>query len=249
MGAGFQDMDDDGRPDIFLTALTNETFPLFRNMGKGLFQEVTYKSRIGAASLQHSGWSFGIFDFDNDGWKDIFVAGSHVVDNVELFNASARYKEPCFFFHSLGNGKFENISTSLGADFQVPGGFRGLAVADYDNDGSLEAAVVRLNDSALLFKKNGGQAHHWLILKLKGRRSNRDAIGARIELTLPSGLKQYQHVTTANGIYSASDKRVHFGLGQEASAKAIEIRWPSGIRQTLENVQVDRILEVVEPEK
>jgi hypothetical protein len=108
--------------------------------------------------------------------------------------------------------------------------------------------VVRLNDSALLFKKNGGPAHHWLILQLQGTRSNRDAIGARIELTLPSGLKQYQHVTTANGIYSASDKRVHFGLGQEVSAKAIEIRWPSGARQTLENVKADQILKLTEAE-
>ncbi|MBP1599988.1 MAG: ASPIC/UnbV domain protein, partial [Acidobacteria bacterium] len=102
---------------------------------------------------------------------------------------------------------------------------------------------------ALLFRKKGGRAHHWLILQLRGTRSNRDAIGARIELTLPSGSKQYQHVTTANGIYSASDKRVHFGLGQEASLKSLEIRWPSGIRQTLENIQADRVLSIVEPEK
>jgi hypothetical protein len=110
-------------------------------------------------------------------------------------------------------------------------------------------AVCRLNDTPLLFKKKGGPAYHWLLLQLKGTKSNRDAIGARIQLTLPSGLKQYQHVSTANGIYSASDKRIHFGLGSETLVKSLEIHWPSGIRQTLENVKADQILKITEPEK
>ncbi|MBP1596754.1 MAG: hypothetical protein H6Q05_2131 [Acidobacteria bacterium] len=249
MGCDFNDFNNDGLPDIFYADLSGELFTLFVNEGKGTFFDVTFPSGLGSHSAAHSGWSNKFFDLDNDCWKDIFVTGSHVVDNIELFNASARYKEQCFLYRNLGNGKYEDISASLGADFKTSGAFRGLAVADLDNDGSLEAAVVRLNDSALLFRKKGGRAHHWLILQLRGTRSNRDAIGARIELTLPSGSKQYQHVTTANGIYSASDKRVHFGLGQEASLKSLEIRWPSGIRQTLENIQADRVLSIVEPEK
>ena len=249
MGCDFNDYNNDGLPDVFYADLSGELFTLFMNESSGIFFDVTFPSGLGSHSAAHSGWSNKFFDLDNDGWKDIFVTGSHVVDNIELFNARARYKEQCFLYRNLGSGKYEDISASLGADFKTPGAFRGLAVADIDNDGSLEAAVVRLNDSAFLFKKKGGPAHHWLILQLRGTRSNRDAIGARIELTLPSGLKQYQHVATANGIYSASDKRVHFGLGQETSLKSLEIRWPSGIRQTLENIQGDRILSLVEPEK
>jgi len=186
-------------------------------------------------------------DLDNDGWKDVFVAGSHVVDNVQLMKPDLRYKEPCRVFRNLGNGKFEDLTTQLGPDFQVAGANRGIALADFDNDGSLEAAVCRLNDTALLFKKKGGPANHWLVVQLQGNRSNRDAIGARIQLAMPSGLRQYQHVTTANGIYSASEKRVHFGLGSEDAVKSIEILWPGGTRQTLQDIKADRILKIAEP--
>ena len=188
-------------------------------------------------------------DWDNDGWKDIFVAGSHVLDNSELYNPRAHYKEPCFFYRNLANGTFEDISKNLGTDFQVPGAYRGLAVGDYDNDGSLEAAVSRLNDTCVFYKRKGRPANNWLLLSLRGTRSNRDAIGARIEATLPSGLRLYEHVSTANGIYSASDKRVHFGLGKEARVTSLQIIWPSGIVQRIENVQANQILMITEPEK
>jgi hypothetical protein len=249
MGCDFNDYNNDGLPDIFYADLMNELFTLFANRGKGIFFDATFFSGLGVHSAPHSGWSNKFLDFDNDGWKDIFVTGSHVVDNVELYKSGARYKEPCFLYRNLGNGKFADLSKSLGSDFQIRGGFRGLAVADFDNDGSLEAAVSRLNDKALLFKRKGGAPNHWLILHLKGTKSNRDGIGAAVELTQPSGSRQYQHVTTANGIYSASDKRVHFGLGADGGAVKIEIRWPSGIRQVLESVKPDQILQLQEPER
>jgi hypothetical protein len=249
MGCDFNDYNNDGLPDIFYADLVGESFTLFTNMGKGIFRDDTFPSRLGVLSGPHSGWSVKFCDLDNDGWKDIFVAGSHVVDNVEMFKQDARYKESCFVYRNLGDGKFVDLSRQLGPDFQIIGANRGVAVADFDNDGSLEIAVCRLNDEPLLFKKRGGSPNHWLLLQLKGNKSNADAIGARIELTLPSGLRQYQHVSTVNGIYSASDKRVHFGLGNENTVKSIEIRWPSGIRQTLQNIKADQILKIAESEK
>jgi hypothetical protein len=249
MGCDFGDFNNDGLPDIFYADLVSEAFTLFTNLGKGIFSDDTFPSGLGLLSAKHSGWSNKFCDLDNDGWKDIFVAGSHVMDNIELVRPEERYKEPCFLFRNLGNGKFEDLSRRLGPDFQVIGANRGVAVADFDNDGSLEVAVCRLNDTALLFKKKGGAANHWLQLQLRGTKSNRDSIGTRIQLTLPSGLRQYQLVSTANGIYSASDKRVHFGLGSETSVKSLEIQWPSGIKQTLGDIRADQNLKVVEPGK
>jgi hypothetical protein len=246
MGCDFHDFSNDGLPDLFYADLINESFTLFLNVGKGLFQDVTFPSRIGLLSAPHSGWSNKFCDVDNDGWKDILVAGSHVVDNVELYNPSARYRESCFFYRNLGNGKFEDLTSQMGPDFQVPGAWRGMAVADFDNDGGLEVAVSRLNDTAFLFRRKGGLLNHWLLLDLRGTKSNRDGIGARIQITLPSGMRQTQHVTTANGIYSASDKRVHFGLGSETLVKTLEINWPSGIRQRMENVKADQVLQIRE---
>jgi hypothetical protein len=247
MGCDFNDYNNDGLPDLFYADLVKECFTLFLNQGGGFFQDVTFPSNLGKLTAGHSGWSNKFCDLDNDGWKDIFVAGSHVVDNVELYNLNARYKEPCFFYHNLGNGKFEDWSEALGPDFQAIGANRGVAVGDFDNDGSLEIAINRLNDAPLFFKKKGGRLNHWIILNLQGKKSNRDAIGAKVQLTLPSGLKQYNHVSTANGIYSASDKRVHFGLGAEALIKTLEIRWPSGLAQKLEDVKADQVLTVMEP--
>src|SRR5262249_36581032 len=153
---------------------------------------------LGVISAPHSGWSAKFLDLDNDGWKDLVVAGSHVTDNLELYEANAHYKETCFYYHNLSNGKFEDLSKEMGADFQVVGAFRGLVSGDFDNDGSLEIAASRLNDTPLLFKKKGTPSNHWLLLELRGTRSNRDAIGTKLKLILESGQSLYEHVTTAN---------------------------------------------------
>jgi enediyne biosynthesis protein E4 len=247
MGCDFEDFNNDGLPDVFYADLVNEHFTLFVNLGRGTFRDDTFPSLMGLLSAPHSGWSNRICDLDNDGWKDILVSGSHVTDNVQLYHDRLRYKESCFFFRNSGNGKFEDWTGRAGPDFQTPGAWRGLAVADFDNDGGLEFAVSRLDDTGFLFRKKGGAPNHWLLLALKGTQSNRDAIGARVQITLPSGLKQTSHVTTANGIYSASDKRVHFGLGSETTVKLLEIRWPSGTTQRLENVKADQLLHITEP--
>ena len=249
MGCDFSDYNNDGFPDIFYTDLFSETFALFMNLKRGFFQDVTCPSNIGLFSSSHSGWSNRFMDWDNDGWKDILAVGSHVLDNSELYNPVAHYKEPCFFFRNLGNGKFEDLSKNLGPDFQLEGANRGLAVGDFDNDGSLEAAICRLNDVPLFFRRTSAASGNWILLSLTGTRSNRDAIGAKVQITLPSGLRQYDHVTTANGIYSASDKRLHFGLGNETMVRTVEISWPSGIKQSLENVKARQVVVISEPER
>ncbi len=246
MGCDFKDFDGDGWPDVFLSDLVRDTFTLFVNQRKGFFLDRTFPSAIGLASQGHSGWSTKFLDLDDDGWKDIFVAGSHVVDNVELYNKAARYKEGSFLYRNTGQGRIEDLSDQVGPDLQVPGAWRGLAVADLDNDGSLELALSQLDGPAVLFVKQGGPPNHWILLDLQGRRSNRDAIGAKVKLVLPSGRALYEHVTTANGIYSASDKRVHFGLGAETAIDHLEIAWPSGTLQRVEHPAVDRVLRVVE---
>jgi enediyne biosynthesis protein E4 len=247
MGCDFRDYNNDGLPDIFYTDLYSESFTLFLNIGRGLFQDHTFPSNLGQFSSAHSGWSNRFMDWDNDGWKDILAAGSHVLDNAELYNPRARYQEPCFFYRNLGTGKFQDLSSQLGSNFQASGANRGLAVADFDNDGQLEVAVNRLNNNPLFFKKRGKPSGSWLLIQLRGTRSNQDAIGAKVRLILASGLNQYDHVSTANGIYSASDKRLHFGLGKEMEVKELEITWPGGTIQKLSGIKANQILRITEP--
>ena len=246
MGCDFKDVDDDGWPDVFLTDLARDVFTLFVNQGKGFFLDRTFPSGIGLASLGHSGWSTKILDVDGDGRKDIFVAGSHVVDNVRLYSPETKYEEGCFLYRNAGQGRIEDLSRRVGPDLQTAGAWRGLAAADLDNDGTLEVAVSRLNGPAALFVRKGGPAANWILLDLQGTRSNRDGIGARVRLVLPSGRTLHEHVTTANGIYSASDKRVHFGLGTEKAIASVEIAWPSGIVQRVEAPAINQVLRVVE---
>ncbi|MCW5982960.1 MAG: CRTAC1 family protein [Bryobacteraceae bacterium] len=242
MGADFRDIDNDGKPDVFVTALSNETFPLFRNLGNGTFQDVTYASRLGFLSLPFGGFGGGVFDLNNDGWKDIFVAGSHVMDNEELFSSRAS-RQPNKIFANLGNGRFADAGGNSALRFH-----RGAAFGDFDNDGRIDVAVSCLNEPAELLRNASPGENNWLQLKLEGRRSNRDGIGAKVRLTQESGAVQYNHVTTSVGYASSSARRVHFGLGSDAAIKRIEIAWPSGARQTLDNVKANQLLRVVEPE-
>jgi hypothetical protein len=249
MGCDFNDFDGDGRPDIFVTDLVHDGFTLFVNAGKGVFHDVSFPSGIGRASAAHSGWSTRFLDIDNDGWKDVFSAGSHVVDNVALYNPSGQYEEGNFLYRNTGDGRVEDLSTTSGPDLTEKGAWRGLAVADYDNDGRLEVAVSRLNGPAAFFVTQGGPAYNWIELDLVGTKSNKDGIGAKIRVDLPSGRSVYERVATVHGIYSASDKRVHVGLGNASAIARIEIRWPSGTTQVVEGPAINQRLRIVEGEK
>ena len=245
MGSNFIDINNDGRPDIWMTALPMQTFPLYLNRGNGEFDNVTERSGLAWQTLKKSGWSNAVVDLDNDGWKDLVAACSDVLDTIEQFT-SRRYATPNVVLRNLGNGKFQDVSATAGAAFQLPAVHRGTAVGDLDNDGKMDVVVVALNGQAKVFHNITQNGNHWIRLQLRGTKSNRMGIGARIRLTTEDGSKQYSEVTTSVGYASSSDSRVHFGLGASKSAKEIEILWPSGIRQVLENVQGDRIVSIDE---
>lgn len=247
MGADFRDVDNDGRPDIWHTALEYETFPLFLAVHGG-FSDATRTSNLAKLTRPLSGWSNFIADLDNDGWKDLFVARANVLDNVEQI-ASRPYAEPNSVFRNLGRApvRFEDVSAAAGEAFQRPAPHRGAAFGDIDNDGRLDAVVTVLNGPVKLFRNVTPNGNHWLLLRLEGRRSNRMGLGAAVRLDTPAGRTLHNHATTSTGYAASSDARVHFGLGKEASARRIEIRWPSGARQVLENVAADRVIPVSEP--
>jgi hypothetical protein len=246
MGVDARDIDNDGREDIWVVANATETFPLFRNLGKGLLMDVTYPSGIGRQTMAATGWSNGIYDFNNDGQKDLFAACSAIDDNTEAFS-SRKARQPNKVLANLGNLRFLDVSAAAGKDFQQLGAHRGAAFGDFDRDGRVDAVVSRIGERAELFRNISPARNHWLALKLRGRRSNRDGIGALVHIATPSGLEQWNRVTTATGFGSSSDRTVFFGTGKDAVAKSLEILWPSGVRQKLKDVKGDRYLTVEEP--
>ncbi len=246
MGADFRDVYNNGLPDIWVTAIEKQTFPLFRNVGRGIFAEATAAAGLALDTTRMSGWSNGIFDFDNDGWKDLFVSRSNTIDNIALF-AARQYEEPNAVFRNLGNGKFQDVSLTAGKGFQIAAPHRGVAFGDLDNDGRIDAVVSVLQNRAEVFHNTTQNANHWLLLKLTGTKSNRMGIGAKIRVTAADGSVQYNHVTTSTGYACSSDSRVHFGLGANRTAREIEVVWPSGTRQRLQNVSADRVVPITEP--
>lgn len=245
MGADFRDVDNDGRPDIFVTAISNETFSYFHNEGGGIFDDFTHPSGLGRLSIFSSGWSNGIFDLNNDGRKDLFSVNSHVNDNIG-FEMNVPFQQRNSIFANAGD-RFVDVSASAGEDFQVAAAHRGCAFGDLDNDGRIDVVVSRFDGPAEVFRNVSPGGNHWLLVKTVGTRSNRDGIGAQIRLESASGV-QYNHVTTSVGYASSSSRRVHFGLGQDTLVTRLEIRWPSGVRQELRNVPAEQILTVREPE-
>ena len=246
MGADFRDYDGDGRPDIFVTALSNETFPLFRNEGNGMFRDETFPSRLGGQSLAWGGWSTGMVDLDNDGFLDLFVAGGHVQTNEELYsNRSSR--QPNRVFRNVGDGTFRDVTRECGAGFQQVGLHRGAAFGDLDDDGRIDAVVTRLNEPAEVFLNRSEPSGHFLLVKLVGTRSNRDGLGASLRLVLGSGRSLVRPASSAVGYGGSSDKRVHFGLGVEDRVERLEITWPGGRLQVVEEVGGDRVVEIREP--
>jgi hypothetical protein len=245
MGVDFQDYDNDGLPDLIITNLANQRYALYRNNGDSSFSYDSYISGIAGMTLLHSGWGIHFFDYDNDGRKDILIAQGHDLDTIELNYPQLRYKEPMLLAHNTGKG-FADVSATSGDVFHQAWTGRGLAVGDLDNDGRIDAVVTTNGGPAYVLHNETITTNHWLTLSLVGHRSNRDGIGAVIKLITSAG-PQYLTVTPAGSYLSSSDKRAHFGLGTDTSASLIEIRWPSGIIQKLENVHGDQTLTVEEP--
>jgi enediyne biosynthesis protein E4 len=246
MGVDFADSDNDGLPDLIVTTLANQKYALYRNAGDGNFDYASYTTGIGAMTLLHSGWSTRFLDYDNDGLKDLLVAQGHDLDTVEKSYPQLHYREPMLLARNMGKS-FVDVSSVSGEVFHQPWVGRGMAIGDIDNDGRIDAVVSTNGGAIHVLRNETASANHWITLKLVGHKSNRDGIGAVVKLTTSKG-SQWVTVTTASGYLSSSDARAHFGLGADATAQSVEIRWPSGIVQTLKNLQTDRIVQIDESE-
>ena len=245
MGIDFQDYNNDGLPDMVITDLANQKYALYKNNGDGSFSYDSYVSGIGGMTLLHSGWGIHFLDYDNDGRKDLLIVQGHDLDTISLDYPQLHYKEPMLLANNTGHG-FVDVSAQSGAVFQQAWVARGLATGDLDNDGRIDAVVSTNGGPAYVLRNEIKTTNHWLTLLLIGHRSNRDAIGAEIKLTTPTG-SQWVTVTTGGSYLSSSDKRAHFGLGASKQADSIEIHWSSGIVQTLKNISADQILTINEP--
>jgi hypothetical protein len=234
MGVVFQDYDNDGRPDLLITQLPHEPYGVFHNDGKGLFSAQELEAGFGVLSGSCSGWGVGLEDFDNDGWKDAFIVQGHVFDNVEFYDSSLRYREPPLLALNR-KGHFEKADA--GSNVAVAG--RGAAFGDLNNDGWIDVIATSLGEAPQFYLNRGGDLR-WLTITLRGKRSNRDGFGARVQVN-----GQTRFATAAGSYLSSNDKRLHFGLGSAETAD-IEIKWPSGILQALRGVKANQFIVIEE---
>ena len=245
MGADFADYNNDGWPDVFVNALANQKYALFRN-DKGRFEDIIDSTGLGAITMSHSGWGAKWVDYDNDGRLDLFVAQGHVMDNIELTEPTLRYREPPLLLRNNGT-RFQDVSSQSGPAFQIPIAARGAAFGDLNNDGFIDIAINCNDGPAIILRNQGGNGNHWLLVNLIGSASNRDGIGAKLRLVTEDGTERFSFVSTAGSYLSASDKRAHFGLGPSKKIRLLEITWPSGKIQRLDSIVADQVLTVHEP--
>ena len=244
MGVDFGDYDNDGRHDLFVTALSNETYPLYHNDG-GVFSYATTESGIAEASIPYAGWGVRWIDLDNDGWKDLFVAQGHVLDTIELTSEYLKYLQPPLVLRNV-SGRFVSSPAAAPAGSVWAG--RGAAFGDLDNDGDTDVVVATCGEPPHVLRNDGGNRRNWLSVSIVGGPSNRDGIGAEVIVTSDSGARQYFLVTNGSSYLSASDKRIHVGLGANRVARSVQVRWPSGTVRTLRDVPANRAVTIRESE-
>jgi hypothetical protein len=245
MGLGIGDYDLDGNLDIFKTHFSDDTNILYRNNGKGIFEDMTIRAGL-AVETRFVGWGAGIVDLDNDGWPDIFFVTGSVYPEVEKHLPAYPYRTPRVIFRNLGNGRFEELIEEGGPGVAAAHASRGCAFGDFDNDGDLDILIVNLNEPPSLLRNDLGGRNHWLKVKLIGTKSNRSAIGARVTCRY-GDRRQVQEVLSQSSFYSVNDPRLHFGLGAVETAN-LEVRWPSGAVETYAKVAADRIVVIKEGE-
>ncbi|MPZ20290.1 MAG: CRTAC1 family protein [Luteitalea sp.] len=243
MGVGVADYDGDGWLDIVRTNFSEQVTTLYRNYGDA-FEDASIRAGLGV-NQQYLGFGVDFFDFDNDGWKDIFVANGHVYAQLADRKLHITYRQPKVLYRNLGDGRFRDVSASAGAAIRAANLGRGCAFGDFGNDGDLDVIVNNLDGPPTLLRNDGGNENHWISIKCVGTRSNRSAIGARVKVT--SGERsQIAEVMSGSSYYSQNDLRLHFGLGRASKADLVEISWPSGEKETLKDLPGNRRLTIRE---
>ncbi len=245
MGIDAADVTGKGHMDVVITHLDQQQMRFYRNLGRGSFEDATAAAKLAYATFKTSGFGVRFIDYDNDGWPDIIVGTGHVLDNIERYHAGVTWAEPKQVFHNLGGGIFADLSKQLGADLQTATVTRGLAVADYDNDGDLDVVLSNNGGAPQLLRNDGGNANHWIEIQLVGTRSNRDGVGARVKLTA-GGRTLTGERMGGMSYQSAQDPRLHFGLGSATKVDSLEVRWPSGTVTRLTEVASNQVLTIQE---
>ena len=244
MGVDCADVNGNGLPDIFVTNFSEELNTLYDNRGESVFEDVTAKAGLESGFLP-LGFGTKLFDFDNDGDLDIHIVNGHVIDNVHLFRPALTYAQKDLLYENVG-GKFRDVSAQAGPALQAERVGRGLAVADFDNDGNLDVAVANLGRPAVLLKNRGARRNNWLILRAQGSKSNRFGLGAKVTVHAAGGTRQIREISNVASYLSSNDIRLHVGLGTANTVDRIEILWPSGTRQTLTGVAANQVMVVKE---
>ena len=244
MGVSAGDFDRDGWLDIFKTNFSGDTSTLYHNIGKAVFDDVTFPAGVGITT-RWLGWGCGFFDADNNGWLDIFLVNGHVYPEVERLTTEAGYAQRKVFYRNLENGHFEDVSEKVGSVVISPTPSRGCAFGDYDNDGDIDILINPVNAVPELLRCDSTNQNNWITIKTVGVKSNRDGIGARIRCVTDDGA-QIDEVRSGGSYYSQNDLRVHFGLGKARKVKSLEIRWPSGQAETLNDIAANQFVVVKE---
>jgi hypothetical protein len=252
MGISAADYDLDGNLDLVKTNFAGDTPSLYRNLGNANFEDSTFQAGLGRYT-QYLGWGCGFFDMDNDGWPDILICNGHVYPEVEQLKTEAGYPQRKLLYKNLRNGHFGDVSNDAGPGISIPVAARGCAFGDFDNDGNLDIVVNTVNDFPQLLRCDSRTANNWIKIKTIGTKSNRSGIGARIKCVthLPSEKSlhpQIDEVRSGGGYFSQNDLRVHFGIGKAESIELLEIRWPSGLVETLKDIKPNQVLFVKEGE-
>jgi hypothetical protein len=243
MGVGVADYDADGWLDIVRTNFSEQLTTLYRNYG-GAFEVASVRAGLGV-NRKYLGFGVDFFDFDNDGWSDIFIANGHVYAQIANKKLHVTYKQPNLLYRNLGNGRFEDASAKAGAPFRAENLGRGCAFGDFDNDGDVDIVVNNLDGPPTLLRNDGGNTNNWIFIKCVGTRSNRSAIGTRVRVTT-GGHSQIDEVMSGSSYYSQNDLRLHFGLGRAAKADRVEIAWPSGAKETFRDLPAKHLVVIQE---